>query len=188
MGGGVGRRRPRPARPRRGIRANGAVERRRMLVNRDGPATQPGSRSYSRSWIRDGALTSAARCVWGTTTSRAAPGGSRRSSSTTERCRGARTVAAGTRPENDSHGENHDLAASTTGSRATARRSRAVWPHLAKAAAYIDTLRAKRRTPEYSPAATSRPSLSRGGTLGRRIRHPPDPAPASNRGKAPAPA
>ena len=38
-----------------------------------------------------------------------------------------------------------------------------------------------------APAATPRPS-SRGGTLGRRIRHPPDPAPASNRGKAPAPA
>ncbi len=31
-----------------------------ILINRDGPAIQPGSRSYSRSWIRDGALTSAA--------------------------------------------------------------------------------------------------------------------------------
>ncbi len=31
-----------------------------ILVNRDGPAIQPGSRCYRRTWIRDGALTSAA--------------------------------------------------------------------------------------------------------------------------------
>jgi hypothetical protein len=31
-----------------------------MLINRDGPAIQPGSRNYSRSWIRDGAMSSAA--------------------------------------------------------------------------------------------------------------------------------
>jgi F5/8 type C domain len=29
-----------------------------VLINRDGPAIQPGSRSYERSWIRDGAMTS----------------------------------------------------------------------------------------------------------------------------------
>ncbi|MFA6213148.1 MAG: discoidin domain-containing protein [Candidatus Obscuribacterales bacterium] len=31
-----------------------------ILVNRDGPAIQPGSRCYRRTWIRDGSLTSAA--------------------------------------------------------------------------------------------------------------------------------
>jgi F5/8 type C domain-containing protein len=31
-----------------------------ILVNRAGPAIQPGSRSYARSWIRDGSLTSSA--------------------------------------------------------------------------------------------------------------------------------
>src|SRR5207344_1940155 len=31
-----------------------------ILVNRDGPSIQPGSRSYDRSWMRDGALTSLA--------------------------------------------------------------------------------------------------------------------------------
>ena len=31
-----------------------------ILINRDGPAIQPGSRSYERTWIRDGALTSTA--------------------------------------------------------------------------------------------------------------------------------
>jgi hypothetical protein len=31
-----------------------------ILINADGPAIQPGSRSYERSWIRDGAITSTA--------------------------------------------------------------------------------------------------------------------------------
>ncbi|HEX9656627.1 MAG TPA: discoidin domain-containing protein [Bacteroidota bacterium] len=31
-----------------------------IFINRDGPGIQPGSRSYERSWIRDGSLTSAA--------------------------------------------------------------------------------------------------------------------------------
>ncbi len=31
-----------------------------ILINADGPAIQPGSRTYERSWIRDGALTSTA--------------------------------------------------------------------------------------------------------------------------------
>jgi hypothetical protein len=31
-----------------------------ILINRDGPGIQPGSRSYERSWIRDGALTCSA--------------------------------------------------------------------------------------------------------------------------------
>jgi len=31
-----------------------------ILINKDGPAIQPGSRSYERSWIRDGSLTSSA--------------------------------------------------------------------------------------------------------------------------------
>jgi hypothetical protein len=59
--------------------------------------------------------------------------------------RGADPVA-----ENDSHGELLYLAGEYyrfTRDRATIE---AVWPHLARAAAYIDTLRAKRRTPEYS--------------------------------------
>ncbi len=31
-----------------------------ILINRDGPRLQPGARNYARSWIRDGAMTSAA--------------------------------------------------------------------------------------------------------------------------------
>ncbi|MFT3685947.1 MAG: discoidin domain-containing protein [Phycisphaerales bacterium] len=36
-----------------------------ILINKDGPGFQPGSRSYERSWIRDGALTSAALLEFG---------------------------------------------------------------------------------------------------------------------------
>src|SRR6185503_7239807 len=38
-----------------------------ILSNRDGPALQPGSRAYQRSWIRDGALTGAALLRFGHT-------------------------------------------------------------------------------------------------------------------------
>ncbi|MBX3356795.1 MAG: discoidin domain-containing protein [Phycisphaeraceae bacterium] len=36
-----------------------------ILINRDGPAIQPGSRTYERSWIRDGSMTSAALLATG---------------------------------------------------------------------------------------------------------------------------
>ncbi|NCC52610.1 MAG: hypothetical protein EOM20_15520 [Spartobacteria bacterium] len=36
-----------------------------ILLNRDAAAIQPGSRHYERSWIRDGAMTSAALLRWG---------------------------------------------------------------------------------------------------------------------------
>jgi len=39
-----------------------------LLVNRDGPALQPGPRRYTRSWIRDGAVMSAALLRLGCTT------------------------------------------------------------------------------------------------------------------------
>ncbi|MEK6649540.1 MAG: discoidin domain-containing protein, partial [Bacteroidota bacterium] len=36
-----------------------------ILINKDGPGIQPGSRSYERSWIRDGSMTSAALLKFG---------------------------------------------------------------------------------------------------------------------------
>src|SRR5439155_20913038 len=38
-----------------------------ILINRDGPALQPGPRRYARSWIRDGATMAAARLRAGCT-------------------------------------------------------------------------------------------------------------------------
>src|SRR5439155_1187459 len=38
-----------------------------IQINRDGPAIQPGSRNYARSWIRDGAITSSALLEMGFT-------------------------------------------------------------------------------------------------------------------------
>jgi hypothetical protein len=123
-----------------------------ILVNRDGPAIQPGSRSYSRSWIRDGALTSAALLRLGHESVARdfltwfAP--FQFDDGKVPCCvdrRGADPV-----PENDSPGELLYLAGEYhrfTGDRATIE---AVWPHLARAAGYIDELRRRRRTPEYS--------------------------------------
>lgn len=122
-----------------------------ILTNRDGAAIQPGARSYERSWIRDGALTSSALLrlgqdrivrdflLWFA--------GFQYEDGKVPCCvdhRGADPV-----PEHDSHGELIFLAAEYhrfTGDEETARR---VWPAVRRAAAYIDTLRAQRRTPEW---------------------------------------
>ena len=45
-----------PAEPR--IAKTLEAQLRYILINMDGPSIQPGSRSYERSWIRDGSLTS----------------------------------------------------------------------------------------------------------------------------------
>ena len=122
-----------------------------ILINRDGPAIQPGSRSYARTWIRDGSLTSSALLRAGH------PDEVREliewfapyqfPSGKIPCCvdsRGADPV-----PENDSHGEFLFLVAEYwryTHDRATVEK---VWPHVERAVAYIDELRWQRRTDEY---------------------------------------
>ena len=125
-----------------------------VLINRDGPALQPGSRSYERSWIRDGALTSSALLRFGL-------GDAARdflawyapfqfADGKVPCCvdrRGSDPV-----PENDSHGELLFLAREVyryTGDRDLAER---VYPQVAKAVSYIDHLRRQRRTEEYRAA------------------------------------
>ena len=122
-----------------------------ILINRDGPAIQPGSRSYARTWIRDGSLTSYALLRAGF----AEPvreliewfAPYQFANGKVPCCvdsRGADPV-----PENDSHGEFLFLVAEYwryTHDRATVEK---VWPHVEKAVAYIDELRAQRRTDEY---------------------------------------
>jgi hypothetical protein len=125
-----------------------------ILINRDGPALQPGSRSYARTWIRDGSLTSSALLRVGH------PDAVRAfiewfapyqfANGKVPCCvdtRGADPV-----PENDSHGEWIFLVAEYwryTRDRATVEK---VWPHVEKAVAYIDELRRRRRTDEYRQA------------------------------------
>lgn len=142
-----------------------------VLVNRDGPAIQPGSRSYERSWIRDGCLTSSALLRMGDTEAVKqfiewfAP--FQYANGKVPCCadrRGADPV-----PEHDSHGELVYLIAQYvryTGDLDLARR---MWPHVAAAIAWIDTLRAERTGPEWRTPANARfhgmlpPSISHEG-------------------------
>jgi hypothetical protein len=120
-------------------------------VNRDGPAIQPGSRSYERSWIRDGALTSSALLRMG------------REDTVKDFARwyarflyddGKVPCCVDARgpdpvPEHDSHGEFIALVAETyrySGDRAFAD---SLWPSVEKAAAYLEKLRQERRTDEW---------------------------------------
>ena len=122
-----------------------------ILINRDGPSIQPGSRSYERSWIRDGSLTSAAMLRLGHAREVRefiewyAP--YQFANGKVPCCvdhRGADPV-----PEHDSHGQLIYLITEYHRfTRDTAFLAR-MWPHIARAVGYIDTLRAQRMTPEY---------------------------------------
>ena len=122
-----------------------------ILINRDGPSIQPGSRSYERSWIRDGSLTSAALLRLGHAKEVRefiewyAP--YQYENGKVPCCvdqRGADPV-----PEHDSHGQLiYIIAEYHRFTRDTAFLAR-MWPHVAKAVGYIDFLRAQRMTPEY---------------------------------------
>jgi len=129
------------------IRANLA----HILIHRDGPALQPGSRAYERSWIRDGSMMSEALLRLGLPevvreyidwyVKFQDPDGK------VPCCvdeRGADPV-----PENDSHGELIYLIAEYfryTHDRALVER---VWPHVVSAVGYIDTLRRTQTAPEF---------------------------------------
>lgn len=131
----------------RAIRSNLAY----ILINMDGPSIQPGSRSYDRSWIRDGSLTSAALLQL------AHPEEVRRFIEWYARYQredGYVPCCVGVRggdpvPEHDSHGqflylvkEYYDF----TGDRALLER---LWPSIQRAVAFIDHLRHQRMTDEY---------------------------------------
>ncbi|MBN8223720.1 MAG: discoidin domain-containing protein [Xanthomonadales bacterium] len=121
-----------------------------MLVSRVGPRLQPGTRSYSRSWIRDGAMISEGLLRLGR------PEVVRQflewyapyqfENGKVPCCvdpRGSDPV-----PENDSHGElifNIAEYWRYTGDRDFLER---MWPHVAGAFAYMEELRASERTEE----------------------------------------
>ncbi|HXG73038.1 MAG TPA: hypothetical protein VNJ04_20785, partial [Gemmatimonadaceae bacterium] len=122
-----------------------------ILINRDGAAIQPGSRSYSRSWIRDGSLTSTALLRLGH------PQAVREfiewyapyqyDNGKIPCCvdeHGATPV-----PENDSHGQFIYLVAEYyrhTGDRALMEK---MWPRVMKVVSYMDSLRQSRMTAEF---------------------------------------
>ena len=126
-----------------------------ILINRDGAAIQPGSRSYSRSWIRDGSLTSTALLRLGHDQdvkdfidwfAQYQYDNGKIPCCVDEH--GATPV-----PENDSHGEFIYLVAEYyrhTGDKAELDK---MWPHVVKAVTYMDSLRHERMTEQFAAAA-----------------------------------
>lgn len=138
---------PSAARITETLRANLAY----ILINRDGPSLQPGSRSYERSWIRDGSLTSTALLRLGHypevrdfITWYAKFQFENGKIPCCVDFRGADPI-----PENDSHGEFIYLVAEYyrhTGDRALLEQ---VWPNVSRAWTFMDSLRRSRMTPEF---------------------------------------
>jgi hypothetical protein len=126
-----------------------------VLVHRDGPALQPGSRNYARSWIRDGALTASTLLSFG----HLGPvrdfllwyAGFQFDDGKIPCCIDGR--GADPTPEHDSDGEFIYAAAEYW--RFTSDRDTVLhlWPHVERAAGHIETLRAARREPAYEGTA-----------------------------------
>ncbi len=130
-----------------------------ILINRSGAAIQPGSRTYARSWIRDGALTSAALLGMGYTDEvrqfllwytpyQLADG---RVPCCVD-ARGADPVA-----EHDSHGELIYAIMEYYRYTRDVGFLREMWPHVAKAVSYIESLRQQRLTEYYRTDPTGIP-------------------------------
>jgi hypothetical protein len=125
-----------------------------MLMSRQGPILQPGTRSYNRSWIRDGAMMAEGLNRLGHADLSAdylrwfAPlvfdNGKVPCCADS---RGADPV-----PENDSHGEFVFLAAETYRYTRNEALLREVWPKVQAAIGYMDSLRASTRTAEFQAA------------------------------------
>jgi hypothetical protein len=127
-----------------------------MLMSRQGPILQPGTRSYNRSWIRDGAMMAEGLNRLGHADISAdylrfyAPYvfGNGKVPCCVD-SRGADPV-----PENDSHGEFIFLAAETWRYTRDDGRLREVWPQVREAVDYMNGLRASTRTPEFETPET----------------------------------
>jgi hypothetical protein len=120
-----------------------------ILMTRDGPVLRPGTRSYGRSWIRDGAMISESLVRLGHANIAAeylrwfAP--HQFENGKVPCCVDAR--GADPVPEHDSNGQLIFLTAEVfryTGDRALLETT---WPHVEAAVRYMDGLRASERTP-----------------------------------------
>lgn len=122
-----------------------------IFINRDGASLQPGSRTYARTWIRDGALTSSALLGMGYTeevrhfiewySGFQFPDGK------IPCCidqRGPDSV-----PENDSHGEFIYAIAEYYRYTRDVGFVYEMWPRIVKAVEYIESLRKQRLSEEY---------------------------------------
>jgi hypothetical protein len=119
-----------------------------MLMSRDGPALQPGTRSYARSWVRDGAMMVAGLLRLGEVQA------SREfvqwyakflfASGKVPCCVDAR--GADPVPENDSHGEFIFAVAELWRHTADRALLRSLWPQVDAAARYMEQLRQSERS------------------------------------------
>ena len=123
-----------------------------VLINRDGPRIQPGSRTYERSWIRDGAMTSDALLELGFSDEGKQflrwYAGYLGNDGRVPCCvdsRGADPV-----PENDSYGEFVWAVADVWRFTRDEAFVREMWPRVKAVAACMDRLRATRMTDEYT--------------------------------------
>jgi hypothetical protein len=114
-----------------------------ILISRNGPALRPGTRSYARSWIRDGAMMSEALLRLGHDDAARdylewyAP--YQFKNGKVPCCVDAR--GSDPVPENDSHGELIHLAADVYRYTHDRTQLEAMWPHVDAATRYMDTLR-----------------------------------------------
>lgn len=134
------------------------AQQRYIMINRDGPAIHPGSRTYERSWIRDGSLTSAALLATGHTAEAREFidwYGKYQFDSGKVPCvvdaRGPDPV-----PEHDSHGQY--IYALMNYYRFTRDRALldANYERVKRAVSYIESLIAQRSTPEFANANATR--------------------------------
>ena len=122
-----------------------------ILIHRDGPRIQPGSRNYERSWIRDGALTGSALLQMGFADEAVA---FLRWYATHQREDGAVPCCVDARgpdftPEHDAPGEFVFLVAEAWRFTRDRRLLVEMWPHVVRAVAYLDSLRRLRLGPEW---------------------------------------
>jgi hypothetical protein len=123
-----------------------------ILINRDGPSIQPGSRSYERSWIRDGSLTSEALLRLGRRNEvreflefyakAVSPEGY-------VPCCVSTKGAPDPVPEHDSHGQFIYLVAEYYRHTKDRAAAEAMWPTVQRVVRYIDKLRHERMTEQY---------------------------------------
>ncbi|MEK6700629.1 MAG: hypothetical protein AABZ53_00040 [Planctomycetota bacterium] len=144
-----------------------------ILINADGPAIQPGSRTYERSWIRDGSLTGRSLLVTGHPQAYRDfidwyagfqyPSG--KIPCVVDK-RGPDPV-----PEHDSHGEY--IYAVWEYYRFTHDRTflERHWPRVQKAVAYIEAIRSERKTDEYRLAPEGSAKRAMYGLVPESISH-----------------